>query len=817
MSMRTISSLHALLAVSICWATGAAAEPPSRGLADSRIEALTAQVRELLAESPQPHLDPWKPHRERPEAFSVVPGEKLTYAERLTAMALTGLANREGPRLFIRGHFAFNADADRFWLARLAGQYGMHHREMCLDGALRQFRDAVRGAVICDDRVPATEVVALTLAGAFRLVPALPEMEARLKAAGIPVVLDLRGAWTDHVEAQQWVFDLVGPRLSDQLIGFLDVRNKALWGVADYLVMYGGLVADLSSDRAKCPAEYELRDKALARLKPGSIVWGWTCHDNESLHVAHASRHGLRVLCSTNCPNLSLLAQVAPKNAEYRQRSPAASSRTVEKKLYLTFVLSDGDSIPILLTRQWYRWDDPARGKVPFGWEHQPLLADLAPAVFEYYYETMTDKDRLICGPSGAGYTHPGEMPNLDWFIGETSEHLRRTDLHSIGVCADWDEEAARAMLRGVPEAIGCFHGWGEKSNRKMLLDRGKPYVPYWLCLERPEQSPNKTKDAAYFAAEAAKLRRIVERSGLPCFVAAHLSCYWSTPSDVPKLLEALGDDIPHEVLLPDQFLQTVTDYHKDKVVLEPIEQVQFMPGATTSLVLNLTSTRSQATECVLRLEAPLGATVEPKSTRVALEPFGAARVPVRLRADAEVAAESLTVTLDFAGRSVEHKLPVDCLPPVHPLPEGLSLCSVWEAGRLTHSTGTAVDDPEAFAGKAWQAIPGKHRAGTHLAWGPYEELPPGRYAVAFRLKSEGQDSAPVATLDVFNFWLSKEGKNGTYAHKTLRAQDLAKPGHYADYWLDFEHGTTGKVEYRVWWHGGSPLSLDRVVVFRRP
>ena len=209
------------------------------------------------------------------------------------------------------------------------------------------------------------------------------------------------------------------------------------------------------------------------------------------------------MLCSTNCPNLSFLAQVQPKTTQYRQRSPAPCKRPVEKKLYLTFVLSDGDSIPILLTRQWYRWDDPARGKIPFGWEHQPLLADLAPVVFEYYYETMTDKDRLICGPSGAGYTHPGEMPNLDWFAAQTRDYLRRTDLHCVGVCADWDEPAARALVRGVPEAVGFFHGWGEEPNRKLLLVQGRPYVPYWLCLGQPEQSPNKTKDAAYFAQEA--------------------------------------------------------------------------------------------------------------------------------------------------------------------------------------------------------------------------------------------------------------------------------------------------------------------------
>ena len=322
---------------------GADAEPRT----PAPVASLTAEVHRLLSESTFSYPDPWKPRRERPRQFFVIPGEKLDYAERLTAMGLAGLVNRAGPRLFVRGHFRFNADADRFWLSRLERDYGMPHKEIGLDQALKEFRGAFRGAVLCDDQLPATQAVALTLAGVLRLLPAMPSMQARLEAAGIPVTLDLRGAWKDNLAAQQWAFDLVGSRLNDQLIGFLDVRDKALWGIADYLVMHGGFIADLSSDRVKYPEEYALRDRAMARLKPGSIVWGWECHDNETLHVAHASRRGLRVLCSTNCPNLSFLALVKPETEQYRQRSPAPCHRPVEKELYLTFVLSDGDSILI--------------------------------------------------------------------------------------------------------------------------------------------------------------------------------------------------------------------------------------------------------------------------------------------------------------------------------------------------------------------------------------------------------------------------------------------------------------------------------------
>ena len=90
------------------------------------------------------------------------------------------------------------------------------------------------------------------------------------------------------------------------------------------------------------------------------------------------------------------------------------------------------------------------------------------------------------------------------------------------------------------------------------------------------------------------------------------------------------------------------------------------------------------------------------------------------------------------------------------------------------------------------------------------------------------QGDSPFATLDVFNFWLSKDGKDGTYAQRILRTKDLPKAGRYADYWLDCDHGPTGKVEYRAWRPGGKtsqgifsevpdePISSSRINSERR-
>jgi hypothetical protein len=68
-----------------------------------------------------------------------------------------------------------------------------------------------------------------------------------------------------------------------------------------------------------------------------------------------------------------------------------------------------------------------------------------------------------------------------------------------------------------------------------------------------------------------------------------------------------------------------------------------------------------------------------------------------------------------------------------------------------------------------------------------------------------------------FNFWVSKEGKEGLRAQRTVEIHDLGGPSRYGDVWVEFEHGQIGKLEYRVRWPGRSPLSLDRVVIFRKP
>ena len=205
-----------------------------------------------------------------------------------------------------------------------------------------------------------------------------------------------------------------------------------------------------------------------------------------------------------------------------------------------------------------------------------------------------------------------------------------------------------------------------------------------------------------------------------------------------------------------------------------------------------------------------------------ALEQFrssvrGCAAIAATLRAAKPVEGQHLAVTLAWAGERAEHKVPIRPVAPIEDAREGLVLHSVWEAGKLSHNTGAEASDADAHNRTAWRTDPGKHKAGTHAVWGPYEDLPPGRYTAVFRLKAARRAEAPVARLDVYNHWLGKEGKQGIRAERTLKGTDFAAAGRYQDIALDFDRTATGKVEYRVHWPGKAAVSVDRVVILRLP
>ena len=89
------------------------------------------------------------------------------------AAALQGLANRDHPRLYAL-LVGDDARTDRYWLDRLNATWTKGWaapRLDSLDAAVARFRGSLKGAVVWDERVPATANVATTVAGVENLLP----------------------------------------------------------------------------------------------------------------------------------------------------------------------------------------------------------------------------------------------------------------------------------------------------------------------------------------------------------------------------------------------------------------------------------------------------------------------------------------------------------------------------------------------------------------------------------------------------------------------------------------------------------------------
>lgn len=89
---------------------------------------------------------------------------------------LQGLANRDGPRLYLRHTSEFGVDTDGFWLDWFRGEDGWLRTSTIrditdLDALLTDLREVFEGLVVYDERVAATACLASTAAGVERLLP----------------------------------------------------------------------------------------------------------------------------------------------------------------------------------------------------------------------------------------------------------------------------------------------------------------------------------------------------------------------------------------------------------------------------------------------------------------------------------------------------------------------------------------------------------------------------------------------------------------------------------------------------------------------
>ena len=133
----------------------------------------------------------------------------------------------------------------------------------------------------------------------------------------------------------------------------------------------------------------------------------------------------------------------------------------------------------------------------------------------------------------------------------------------------------------------------------------------------------------------------------------------------------------------------------------------------------------------------------------------------------------------------------------------------IFPASHLSHVVGRLVQDP-AIGVEVLKASPDQDRP-HFLNYGPYVELPPGKYQVYFELRSDraGRD-IPVARLEVASYVGHEKQK--ILRTRQIRGSDFSGPGYQA-FTLEFSLDRLQRMEFRTWYEGNGSLWLEKVVV----
>ncbi|MCD9018831.1 carbohydrate-binding protein [Parachryseolinea silvisoli] len=348
-----------------------------------------------------------------------------TVGELLLFTSLKGIVNRTQPRIFSYEGDAF-AEGPYTWLQSL----GLSWTEVTNRWSLiTKYRSELNGLIVYDPAQIHTINLATTLAKDKKALIVSPAFISTLTAApyNLPVLMDLRGQFTSKLQVYQTLFNTYWPGIDHRLLVGLSPEAHVM-GMREYAVALGAATIWLDPAVA---GESELLNSFLSSMPAGANFMGWW--PEEGAGVTRASQYGIATVASDYATNLSVHSGM-PRTIAIK---PIPAKPALQNKIYVAFIISDGDNLQYVEHLMRKLWNNPDRGSVPIGWTVSPAMVDAMPGALNFYHQTATTNDNLISGPSGYGYAYPNNFPNqpsLDQFVVKTEEYNRRAGLRVLTV-----------------------------------------------------------------------------------------------------------------------------------------------------------------------------------------------------------------------------------------------------------------------------------------------------------------------------------------------------------------------------------------------
>jgi hypothetical protein len=741
---------------------------------------------------------------------------------------LKGIVNRTQPRIFTYDGAVRGQDGRYGWLNALNLRYTDVADRWSL---LTKYRNELAGIVIYDTAQPDTVNLATTIAGLKNGVVASPALAAKLTASpyNLPVLTDLRGAFTSKLQVYQHLYDYYWSQVTHQLIVGLSPSIKGF--IRDYATAAKVAVVWLDP---KIAAEDAILRKFLSAMPYGNggIYMGWW--PEEAAGIERVSEYGISTVASDFASNLTVLGGT-PRTVNPK---PIPNKLPLNNKIYVSLILSDGDNLQYVEHLFKKIWDSPNRGQVPLGWTISPAMLDAMPGVLNYLYATSTPNDNLISGPTGLGYTYPnywGNQSYLDRYISLTHDYMNRSGLKIVTVWNKIDgatnTNVGNSFAAHAPSLLGLT-----------AQNAGGGITVYNNAM------PSQGLNATYCPTESSMISEINR----------HISG-WNGTS--PRFVSIQAN--PWEGNSYQSFINVVNNFKSNTniVFVRPDTYFQLMREAYNLPVDPSTLVQIQEAENTSYATSPFSHTVGRASDNgwtanvsqdneglmlygpyVTTFPAGPLSTTFKVKIDAVTGANDHVVTLDVRNATTSVVLTSFDVYRSHfkaaNTYQDFSLAYQNTAGHSLEfrahykdkaainidkvTTTTRLGQYEAegavvghhagrVSGDGWQVSPSTEGAG-HMVYGPYDgNVPVGTRKVTFRLKTDNNSlgAQVLATLDV------RDDSTGTVLASTdLTAQQFTAANQYQDFSLAFSQTAPRRVlEYRIYFHGRAGLTADKILV----
>ena len=421
---------------------------------------------------------------------------------------------------------------------------------------ITKYLSEISGLIVFDSNQPDTINLATTIAGQRHALVAPPSLVAQLTAApyNLPILVDLRGQYSSKLAVYQALYNTYWAGSTHRVL--IELNPSISGAVREYAIGIGAAVVWLDP---RVSAENTLLNSFFSSMGTGTTVMGWW--PEEQSGVTAASQHGIATVASDWSTNLTMFSGTS-RTVNVKPTPPKPA---LQNKIYVAFILSDGDNLQYVEHLFRNLWTNADRGKVPMGWTVSPAMLDVMPGILNYLYTSGTANDDLISGPSGLGYAYPNSMTQaqLDQYVTRSEDYTRRAGLKVITV---WN-----TITGGINATVGA--DFASKCPDLLGLtaqNTGGGLTTYGTGYSR---LPGYALDCNYGTNEQALKDAIASASSgwsgtSPKFILVQAQPWQGvTPTSFLNVMNSL--DANHIVVRPDNWFQLLRENNKMPIVYE--------------------------------------------------------------------------------------------------------------------------------------------------------------------------------------------------------------------------------------------------------